>query len=428
MADRAQRPSRFATPSSGLDLNAVASRQLRKIRLISLAVAIVLHGSLAIWKVSAERRAVKPLTTRFIKREPRLVKPLELRKAPKPKRRRMRRRMKRVRARVDTRGLSRAPKASEVLGSIVVPATEVGTSATFQRPELEPLIVSGVIEAVKGTRGRLDMRLEMMDLQTLDYGRHQAAVVQDPEDKRRITGFFKLALLTSEEHRFSNWGTMALWNLAEAINEFTDVRVEVIPYVWVASKELLESPWAALPVERAPLTKQEARNLGEYLTRGGFLVTDRGGAAAYFTERKIFEDAFATKGLREGRHWAFVTLDDDHPLFSAFYDLGGAPVTLSLQEPDLGGGRRDKELLTSGLNTEKLRESLKIQGVEYAGRLIGVLEAGIWRWLRHDGEVHGVGSAGAYDNRNDLYYGVNLVIFSLTQEGSLAARFVKAGG
>ncbi len=126
MADQpASRPSRFQTPSAQLDLESIASKQTRKIRIISLAVAIALHGSLAVWKVSAERRAVKPLTTRFIKREPRLIKPLELRKAPKPKRRQMRRHMKRVRAKVDTRGLSRAPKASRVLDSLVRVATHV---------------------------------------------------------------------------------------------------------------------------------------------------------------------------------------------------------------------------------------------------------------------------------------------------------------
>ena len=282
MADLTQRPSRFATPSSQLDLNAVASRQLRKIRLISLAVAILLHGSLAIWKVSAERRAVKPLTTRFIKREPRLVKPLELRKAPKPKRRRMQRRMKRVRARVDTRGLSRAPKVSEVLGSIVMPATEVGLSATFQRPELDPLIESGVIEAVKGTKGRLDMRLEMVDLKTLDYGQHRAAVVQDPNDKRRVTGFFKIArvrvegTIVEEATAWPSQMAIALGHLADAINEFTDVQVEVLPNVPLGSTELFESPWAAVQLRTIPLTNQEARNLGEYLSIGGFLVAGRG--------------------------------------------------------------------------------------------------------------------------------------------------------
>ena len=101
-------------------------------------------------------------------------------------------------------GLSRAPKVSEVLGSIVVPATEVGLSATFQRPKLEPLIESGIIEAVKATKGRLDVGLEMVDLQTLDYGQHRAAVVQDLGDKLRITGFFKLARLIVQESATSN--------------------------------------------------------------------------------------------------------------------------------------------------------------------------------------------------------------------------------
>ena len=380
MADRPQRPSRFATPSSQLDLNAISSRQLRKIRLISLAIAILLHGSLAIWKVS------------------------------------------------------------EVLGSIVMPATEVGLSAAFQRPELEPLIESGVVEAVKGTRGRLDMRLEMVDLKTLDYGQHRAAVVQDPNDKRRITGFFKIARLIVEGNVFNSsyeqmwtpvfsstgawiFSAVALNHLAEAINEFTDVQVEVLRDVRMGSMELFECRWAAVQAGTNPLRTQEARNLGEYVTAGGFLASD---SEKYFAERAVYVDAFATKDLREGRHWSFVSLENDHPLFHAFYDMEGPPVGTYR-----GGPRRigDAPFDGTGLNTETLKQSIKAQGVEYAGRLVGVLEVDMHRWRRYYFESTWAEGGGVPpDNRNDLKYGINLVIFALTQEGSLAARFVKSGG
>ena len=324
---------------------------------------------------------------------------------------------------VDTRGLSRAPKVSEVLGSIVMPATEVGLSATFERPELEPLIESGVIEAVKATKGRLDVGLEMVDLQALDYGRHRAAVVQDPEDKRQITGFFKIARLLIEGNIFgsgptrvtwfvSGGGGLALNHLADAIKEFTDVKVEVLPDVRMGSKELFECPWVVAAAGNNPLRSQEARNLGEYLIIGGFLVA----GGDYFKEQQIFEDAFTTKDLREGRHWAFVTLEHDHPLFHAFYDLEGPP--------DVSRG----QARVVGLNTETLKQSLKAQGVEYAGRLVGVLGVDILNWRRYYYQGHGKPAGVPPDNRNDLKYGINLVVFALTQEGSLAARFVKSGG
>jgi hypothetical protein len=435
MTDLPQHSSRFDTPSSQLNLEAVASRQTRKIRIISLAIAIALHGSLAIWKVSAERRAVKPLTTRFIKREPRLIKPLELRKAPKPKRRQMRRRMKRVRAKVDTRGLSRAPKASQVLDSLVRPATTVSQVATFERPQLEPMIESSRVEIARTGGARLDVNLEMVDLKTLDYGQYQAAVVQDPEDKRKISGYFKLARVSLGaagqpalrlEGLGRAWGSMfhkELAYLAEAINEYTDIDVEIVPDVAMSSNLLLECPWAAV-LPRGPfvLTKAEARNLGEYLTIGGFTIidvvywSDRHRYENYFVQRGMFQDAFAAKDLREGRHWNFVALEDDHPLFHSFYDMAGYPRmhgTPGASSTDRGA---------RGLNTEAMRSSEKAEGVEYAGRLVGLLEVPVWTWKRNAGVY------GTPPDRGQLEYGINMVVFALTQEGSLAARYVRAGG
>jgi hypothetical protein len=437
MTDLPQHSSRFDTPSSQLNLEAVASRQTRKIRIISLAIAIALHGSLAIWKVSAERRAVKPLTTRFIKREPRLIKPLELRKAPKPKRRQMRRRMKRVRAKVDTRGLSRAPKASQVLDSLVRPATTISQTASFERPRLEPMIESSRVEIARTGGARLDVNLEMVDLKTLDYGQYQAAVVQDPEDKRKISGYFKLARvyaeggmykITSTREGYNGWfhrtqNAKELSNLAEAINEYTDIDVEIVPDVAMSSNLLLECPWAAV-LPRGPfvLTKAEARNLGEYLTIGGFAITagrysnDRQQFNNYFMQRGMFQDAFAAKDLREGRHWNFVALEDDHPLFHSFYDMAGYPRmhgTPGASSTDRGA---------RGLNTEAMRSSEKAEGVEYAGRLVGLLEVAVWTWKRHAGVY------GTPPDRGQLEYGINMVVFALTQEGSLAARYVRAGG
>ena len=165
------------------------------------------------------------------------------------------------------------------------------------------------------------------------------------------------------------------------------------------------------------------RNLGEYLTIGGFLATD---SKEYFSERQMFEDAFATKDLREGRHWAYVTLENDHPLFHAFYDLEGPPLEAFGIQTQYNNEPWVPTQLT-GLNTETLRESNKSQGVEYAGRLVGVLQVNVRKWARYAFEHHTRGGGIPADNRNDLKYGVNLVIFALTQEGSLAERFVKAG-
>ena len=334
--------SRFDTPSAELDLGAVAARQTRKIRIISLAVAIALHGSLAIWKVSAQRRAVKPLTTRFIKREPRLVKPLELRKAPKPKRRQMRRRMKRVRAKVDTRGISRAPKASQVLDSLVRPVTVVSQAASFERPALEPMIESEKVTAVKTGSRSMDLSLEMVDVSALDTGRDRAFVIQDPKDKRMVRGFFHVARTYIRSASFQNKAhgyagaaiysqslytgrakyPMSLPHLSEAVNEFTQIHVDVADDVALDDARLFEVPWVLFaPPTAFDASQVELRHLGQYLASGGFVFAP---GLLQFTDA-LFEDALETQGLRRARHWNRVVLPNDHPVYHAFFEFDGPP-------------------------------------------------------------------------------------------------------
>ena len=77
-------------------------RRLRKGFLLSVCLAAALH--LAVAGIDpfkeTEQKAPRPLTTKFIKRQPRLTKPLELRKIPQPKRQLARREVQLGRARM----------------------------------------------------------------------------------------------------------------------------------------------------------------------------------------------------------------------------------------------------------------------------------------------------------------------------------------
>ena len=73
--------TRFASPTQNFDLNSLV-RRLRRGFFIALAsAAALLLIVIAINPFQeAEKKTPRPLTTKFIKREPRLTKPLELRK------------------------------------------------------------------------------------------------------------------------------------------------------------------------------------------------------------------------------------------------------------------------------------------------------------------------------------------------------------
>ena len=101
MAEKWTSP-RFASPTQDFDLDVLVSR-LRKGFLVSVAIAAVLHLAAAGINPFKEtkKKAPRPMTTKFIKREPRLTKPLELRKIPQPKRQLAWREVPLARARMD---------------------------------------------------------------------------------------------------------------------------------------------------------------------------------------------------------------------------------------------------------------------------------------------------------------------------------------
>ena len=94
--------SRFATPTSALDLGELLSG-LRRAFWIALGLAAAVHLAVVGANPFQETldKTPRPLTTRFIKRQPRLTKPLELRKIPKPRRQLLQRQVRLLSARMD---------------------------------------------------------------------------------------------------------------------------------------------------------------------------------------------------------------------------------------------------------------------------------------------------------------------------------------
>ena len=81
----------------------VLLKELHKYLVLSAILAVLIHLCAAIIDPLEEtvETTPRPLTTKFIKREPRLTKPLELRKVPKPKRQMIQRQTTTTRARMD---------------------------------------------------------------------------------------------------------------------------------------------------------------------------------------------------------------------------------------------------------------------------------------------------------------------------------------
>ena len=125
-------PSRFSSPSRHLSLQSLRRRAAHA-SVLSVCVALFLHGSLThLGALGLQRRTPRPLTTRFVKRQPRLTKPLELKKRPQPRRREVRRTMVAVKARGERGGRLGAFVPSGVMEGLARPRVAIGRATSLR--------------------------------------------------------------------------------------------------------------------------------------------------------------------------------------------------------------------------------------------------------------------------------------------------------
>ena len=385
--------SRFASPTSGFDVDELLG-QLRKIFWLSLGLAVVLHLLLVAIDPFKEQaaKAPKPLTTKFIKREPRLTKPLELRKIPQPKRKMVKREVKLAAARMDQVQATASFNTGAVIGQVANPGVALSRASTFSTANLEPRAISP--ELLSGSRApenKIDMALEMMDVNSMDTGRYRAMVVQDPNDRQSVTGFVRFAHVQSARSiEFGGGGinSFAIDEVRDALNEYTGIKAEYDGNITYDDSRLMEIP---IIFSGGGANESELEMIARYLLAGGFVF---GGIN--------FEALEKYGGLTSGRDFWAERLPDDHPVFSSFFDLrGGAPS--SYQGGSLASGKQ-------GIHSWN-----RTTGYFVKGRLAGIN----FSWGT------GIGNRREKEAGRNRQLVVNTMIYALTQEGSMTQRLMQ---
>ena len=424
---------RFRCPSSDLALAALVKRGRRTL-LLGLGTAIVAHLCLTqATGIREEQRAAKPLTTQFVKRSPRLTKPLEMKKRPRPKQRRLQRTMLSVKAKASRREATGGIEPAEVIGGLTRPRVEMGRSAGFAAEVLEPQAVARMIGGQKDAKDLVDMSLELLDEDALDTGRYQAMIIQDPKDKRNIRGFFHLAMVyipsLAELNRMYTLGNqfsptpLALPALVNAMNKYTRIRTDTKGIYSIDSQEVLKVPWIMIiPTYNFKLADGEAANLGGYLMGGGFVYGDDGrhnvASVSFEALHEMYRDALATQGLRPGRGYIIDKIPPEHEIYHCYFDFDVPPY----------GTDDHAERDTYGRNTQVLMgvpyAVQYILGVDVGQRLVGTINPKSYGWVWECAFVGDRRDSGAkhVDYARSLQFGVNMVIFALTQEGSITNR------
>jgi hypothetical protein len=242
--------------------------------------------------------APRPLTTQFVKREPRLTKPLELKKRPRPKRRQLRREMVSVRAKANRREVTSTVRPVEALGGLARPGVEMARLAGPSSEAWEPLAEAQVVEGSKESQHVVDMSLEMVDIEDLDTGQYQAMVIQDPNDQRNIKGYLHLAIAYPYSVSRRNFQQVqdivmnGLRRLIARLNEWTEIKASVAETITFDSAKLFETPlvFQYLNFSFDP-TQSEVESLGKYMLGGGLYYFEGSNWHEWQGERYLAEFA-----------------------------------------------------------------------------------------------------------------------------------------
>jgi len=214
-----------------------------------------------------------------------------------------------------------------------------------------------VVERVAGRS--VDLGSELLGVESLDVGRYRSTVVLNPSDPRGVRGHLRLSAAYSEgveraEAERGGLRTQAatssqvpsvtrqeqeqsmLRGLADDLSERTGLRADVLNGLRLDDPALQSVPIVLFTVtaESFTLSEAELRNLGQYLSGGGFLYAEvvcdpRWVGTSYEYDRpalrRAIRDALRAVGKREGRDWRFTVLAQEHPIYHCFYSFAAPP-------------------------------------------------------------------------------------------------------
>ncbi len=346
---------------------------------------------------------------------------------------------------------------------------------------------STAAEIAVQAKDNLDLGLELLDIDAMDTGRYRAMVVVDPDDRRNLQGFVHFSAVaipsavasvsaTSDPYavplgypRWADrelvWGgdwrhsanVRALQGLAIELEAETNLKAVVDEDLTLLSPELQESPFILLTsmFEFEPLPEEVAA-LGKYLVSGGFAYVEHAGREFQSFQtgelrdlislRNLIRQALSSQGYSEGINWSFEPLGKDHPLRHCYYDIDTLPVSFwEAVYLDVLGHYEKYSRGTGGGVAPPERKVPVLEGVHIDGRLVAVYSEMTYRdfWYRRAERaltsapnvilgtpgVAGTHYAGVpwHKPTSDpaIRLGINVVVYALTQEGSLARRYVK---
>ena len=405
---RKSTPDRFRAPADAIALRRLY-RDNRRISYAAYALALLMMASAfaSLVGIKEEKPVPKPLAMEFMIRKPMAKKPFRMRKTLVQKRV-MTRKLAAAKPKL-TRTPPRPVRRLDVLGNVAVFDRGIDAGTSVGTGTITPQMPSMQIKSSKDPEKRISMQEEFLDLNALDTGKYRGMVIQDPNDRRNIKGFVYLALAWANDLQPD--APRSVSRLADGINSYTGIQAKVADHMFLDSPELFKTPFVYITDKDGfELTDKEIENLGWYLRNGGFVFADNDRPDLNFgpaeaSLRKMFS-------LALGKDGKLQRISNSHPIYHSYFDLDGPPVGgeyLSVR------GNPDVFYYNSAEQTDvyyQPDQAQSLEGVFFNGRLVAVYSdmgyGSIWQ--------------DEFENEPQLRMGVNLVVFALTQEGSIAQQ------
>ena len=384
---------RFEGPADALRLDRLFA-DTRRLAVAGLVIALLVHAGVFAYLVisKSEIKEAQPPTLEFVMRTPRLTKPFELKK------KRVQRKMTRRRVQADVVpdiAITERINRPDVFGTVTTFNYAIESGASVGGQAVVPEITAFArLASTKEPEKRLSMQEEFLDLEALDTGKYKGLVIQSPTNKQDIQGFVYLALAVGEE--LDPPTPRAIPQLARAVNKYTMINAKVEDRLPLDSRDLFKAPFVYITANKGfNLTAQEVRNVREYMRTGGFVFAENGVPSLEYgpaeaSLRKMLKDVL-------GKDYRPQMLSYDHPIHHSFFDFDDGPPP---------GG----EIL--GATGGTTIPSPHLEGIFLEGRLVAV----------YSDKAYGMLWEREFQNEPQLRMGLNLVVFALTQQGSIAQQ------
>ena len=409
MADEKHFSSRFKGPSDLIDMEKL-ERETQRLLFLGLLVAVAFYSAVGAYYMfkKTEVKVAKPLTMELIVRRPRMKKAFEFKKKRVAKRIYQKKQIlqRQPTAQIETKQIS----TMDLMGSVATYEFDTDMKTDMDTEVFIPEGIDIQMTATRQPEKQISLKEEMISLDDLDTGQFKAMVIQNPGNKMDIQGFIYIATAWGVQLKPPDELKRAVINLVGAVNRYTKINAKVDSHLYLDHRKLFETPFVYIVADDCfQLTDIEGENFGKYLHNGGFAVIDNGNPRVEFGQaeaslRQMLRDAL-------GADYKPLPIPNDHPLYHCFFDFDDGPpqgyevgmVQMTDVADGQGGGYR---------NTLMAKAVHYLEGIWLENRLVAIYSdkgyAHKWKDLAN--------------NEPQLKMGVNMVVFALTQAGSIAQQ------